>query len=57
VAWVFYSAQILYSGAEIGKALERRREREWDDVERRLRSSESQERLVSARGRAARAGR
>jgi membrane protein len=57
VAWVFYSAQILYSGAEIGKALERRREREWDDVERRLRNSESQEKLVSARSRAARAGR
>ena len=57
VAWVFYSAQILYSGAEIGKALERRREREWDDVERRLRSSASQGNLESPQSRAARAGR
>ena len=40
VAWVFYSAQILYSGAEIARSLERRREKEWDDVERRMRSSE-----------------
>jgi membrane protein len=57
VAWVFYSAQILYSGAEIGKALERRREKEWDDVERRLRNSESQQNFVSPKSRAARAGR
>jgi len=56
VAWVFYSAQILYSGAEIARALERRRENEWDDVERRLRSSEPQQKFSPPPTRAARAG-
>jgi len=57
VAWVFYSAQILYSGAEIGKALERRREKKWDDVERRLRSPAPEQEIIAPRSRAARAGR
>ena len=56
VAWVFYSAQILYSGAEIAHALQRRREKEWDDVERRMRSSQPDQNFGPPRSRAARAG-
>jgi membrane protein len=55
VAWVFYSAQILYSGAEIARALENQREQKLD-IARRWGAASPEEKQVAGPSRARRAG-
>src|SRR5262249_1704862 len=57
VAWVFYSAQILYSGAELARALETQRQREIEEVARRLVAPAPMEGPSQVTARSARAGR